>query len=223
VGKQLLFVNSVKKNLRLGIVMIHPDTQLQKVNDKVGYGVFATQLIPKGTIIYVKDLLEIEVTPEQFAAMDIQYKAVVDWFSYVDQRGVRIVSWDIAKYVNHHCDSNSISTGYGFDIATRDIQAAEEITDEYGIFNLPEPLECCCDSANCRGTISNNDWDTYWRFWDKVAQDALSCVGQVPQPLMHFMDSEDYQDLTEYLRNRQCYKSVLTMRFAGNELTETIG
>ena len=203
--------------------MIHPDTELQKVNDTVGYGVFATRLIPKGTILYVKDPLEIEVTPEQFAVMNPQYQTVVDWFSYVDERGFHIVSWDIAKYVNHHCDSNSIGTGYGFEIATRDIAANEEITDEYGIFNLSEPLKCCCDSANCRGIISDNDWDIYGHIWDKRAKDALNCFKQVPQPLIEFMDTEVYQDLIKYLTNRQDYISVLRLRFAHINSTKKIG
>ncbi|MHC5084588.1 MAG: SET domain-containing protein, partial [Planctomycetota bacterium] len=34
--------------------MIHPDTELRKVNETIGYGVFATRHIPKGTILYVK-------------------------------------------------------------------------------------------------------------------------------------------------------------------------
>src|SRR5210317_1564125 len=126
--------------------MIHPDTELRKVDETIGYGVFATRPIPKGTILYVKDSLEIEVAPEQFEGMDSQYQMIVNWFSYIDEHGYRVISWDIAKYVNHHCESNSISTGYGFEIATRDIDAEEEITDEYGIFNIPEPLRCHCGS-----------------------------------------------------------------------------
>ena len=38
--------------------MIHPNTRLGFVNEEIGYGVFATALIPKGTIVYVKDDLE---------------------------------------------------------------------------------------------------------------------------------------------------------------------
>ena len=42
--------------------MIHPKTELRFVNDDIGYGVFATEFIPKGTILYVKDELEIKVS-----------------------------------------------------------------------------------------------------------------------------------------------------------------
>jgi len=203
--------------------MIHPDTELRRVNETIGYGVFATRPIPKGTILYVKDPLEIEVTPEQFEQMDSQYQSVVNWFSYIDERGYRIVSWDIAKYVNHRCDANSISTGYGFEIATRDIAAGEEITDEYGIFNLPCPMQCCCGSRNCRGLISGNDWDVFGHVWDKRAKDALRCLSQVAQPLMKFLDTEVYHDLMQYLNSRRNYRSLMGLRIPDNKAIEKIG
>lgn len=203
--------------------MIHPDTELRKVNETIGYGVFAKRPIAKGTILYVKDALEIEVGPEQFEAMDPQYQAVVNWFSYIDERGVRIVSWDIAKYVNHHCDSNSISTGYGFEIATRDIAAGEEITDEYGIFNLPAPLDCYCGNPLCRGRISQADWAVCGRQWDQRAKAALACFGQADQPLLPFMDPQDYQSLMQYLNTRRHYRSLLELRVPSDALREKIG
>ena len=43
--------------------MIHPNTELRFINPVVGYGVFATDFIPEGTITYVKDSLELEVSP----------------------------------------------------------------------------------------------------------------------------------------------------------------
>ncbi len=192
--------------------MIHPDTELRKVNDTIGYGVFAHRPIPKGTIVYVKDPLEIEVGPEQFAAMDPQFQAVVNWFSYIDEAGCRIVSWDIAKYVNHSCRPNSISTGYGFEIAVRDIAAGEEITDEYGIFNLPSPMQCFCGSPGCRGTVSDDDWDACGRRWDRQARDAVKHIAHVDQPLMKFVDLETYQDLMQYLNSRRHYRSLLRLR-----------
>ena len=203
--------------------MIHSDTELRKVNETIGYGVFATRFIPKGTIVYVKDPLEIEVTAEAFELLDAAYQSVVDWFSYIDENGCRIISWDIAKYVNHSCDSNSISTGYGFEIATRDIQAGEEITDEYGIFNLPHPLKCYCGSSNCRGMISDHDWDCCGRAWDKRAKDALRYFGKVEQPMVKFLDTDVYQDVMRYLNSRRNYRSLMGLRITMDNLAEKIG
>ncbi len=39
--------------------MIHSKTELKFINDLVGYGVFATETIPEGTIVYVKDSLKL--------------------------------------------------------------------------------------------------------------------------------------------------------------------
>ena len=50
--------------------MIHPNTRLLYINDQIGYGLFATQLIPMGTLVYVKDSLEREITPEEFSELD---------------------------------------------------------------------------------------------------------------------------------------------------------
>ena len=192
--------------------MMHPNTELRKVNDIIGYGVFALVDIPKGTILYVKDPMEIEVSPEQFAAMDPQYQKVVEWFSWIDSRGYRNVSWDIGKYVNHSCDANCITTGFGFEIAARDIPAGTEITDDYGIFNMPFSMKCSCGCENCRGTISKDDWDANYPVWDKKAEEALECFGQVAQPLVTFMDKQTYQDLMNYLNVKHSYPSILNNR-----------
>jgi len=202
--------------------MIHPDTELRRVNEIIGYGVFARRFIPRGTIVYVKDSLEIEVTPAQFEAMDPQLQTIVNWFSYIDETGSRIVSWDIAKYVNHNCRANTISTGYGFEIAIRDIAPGEEITDEYGIFNLPEALQCRCGADNCRGVISQNDWDVYGRAWDKYVRDALKYLPQVAQPLMKFIDTRVYHDLMRYLNSRRHYRSLRCLRMATDKAVEKI-
>ena len=38
--------------------MIHPHTELRFINEQMGFGVFATQFIPKGTIIWALDELD---------------------------------------------------------------------------------------------------------------------------------------------------------------------
>lgn len=48
------------------IIMIHPRTELKFINDHVGYGVFATDNIPEGTIFYVKDSLELVISPTDY-------------------------------------------------------------------------------------------------------------------------------------------------------------
>lgn len=198
--------------------MIHPDTELRKVSEEIGYGVFATALIPKGTIVYVRDMLEIALEPGRYEELDRQYKDIVDRFSYIDETGSRIVSWDIGKYVNHSCDCNTISTGFGFEIAVRDIQPGEEMTDEYGIFNLPVDMPCYCGSPSCRGRVSGGDWHTYAPRWDKLGKEAVRRFSKVPQPLVKYLTPETYTSLMRYLHRQEPYHSILRLQYQGEGL-----
>lgn len=192
--------------------MIHPHTCLRRINDIIGCGVFATQFIPKGTITYAKDSLEIEVTPERYRTMDRIARGAVDKYSYIDPAGNRVVSWDLAKYVNHRCDCNSISTGYGFEIAIRDIHPGEEITDDYGIFNLDEPFTCGCGSLDCRGTIHPHDWNDHADRWDAVARNALAHLSSVVQPLWPLLQPSVRRATRLYLQNGTRYRPVHRLR-----------
>ena len=50
--------------------MIHPSTELRLVSPHVGYGVYASQHIPKGSLVYVQDPLDIKITPQQYQRLD---------------------------------------------------------------------------------------------------------------------------------------------------------
>lgn len=192
--------------------MIHPNTELKHISLEVGYGVFATENIKEGSIVYVKDSLEHIISPTNYLMYDLEMKDVIDKYSYIDEKGNRIVSWDFAKYVNHSCLCNSISTGYGFEIAIRDIQKGEQITDEYGIFNLDMAMECSCGNPNCRKTIKPNDFDTYYAEWDKKIRNSIMKMFEVEQPLMPFIDRDTRKELDALYVNPESYKSVYHLR-----------
>jgi len=193
--------------------MIHPDTELRLVSEAIGYGVFATQAIPRGTVTYVKDGLEIELTPRQFERLDEAHRQIVDKYSYIDPRGKRIVSWDHAKYVNHRCECNTISTGYGFEIAIRDIAAGEEITDEYGLFNLQAPMAVDCGCSNCRKLLHPSDPEQLAPTWDKWVIAALARLQQVEQPLWHLVDRRTRKAVQDYLSGSKPYRSVACLQW----------
>lgn len=197
--------------------MIHPDTQLKFVNGTIGLGVYASAPIPKGTIVYVKDPFEIEITPQQFEALSDFLKEVAEKYSYIDNRGVRIVSWDLAKYVNHSCDPNTISTGYGFEIAVSDIAKGEQITDEYGLLNIEHEMPLACRCRNCRKVLRLTDIDIYHQIWDAIVKKVLGNIRKVPQPLWHLIDGQTKTDLLYYLRTKNRYKSVYTLKYIKTE------
>jgi hypothetical protein len=200
--------------------VIHPNTEVRFVSDSIGYGVFATADIPRGTIVYVKDRLEIELTKQDFEALDECHRAIADKYSYTDEHGVRILSWDHAKYVNHRCDCNTISTGYGFEIAIRNIWKGEEICDEYGLFNIEEEVPLACNCPNCRKALRPDDIERYHEAWDMQILDALDKVTEVHQPLMEYMDAHSRQQLRAYLCGEAAYTSVLALKCNRNGSAE---
>lgn len=195
--------------------MIHPDTELKFINEQVGYGVFATATIAEGTIVYVKDSLELSISPTDYLMHSKEMQEVIEKYSYIDEKGNRIVSWDFAKYVNHCCNCNTISTGYGFEIAIRDISKGEQITDEYGIFNLEKSMTLVCGEENCRKEIKPADFDTYYQEWDEKIKKSIRKLFEVPQPLMPFIDEKTRGELDELSRCPEQYKSVYNLKFIG--------
>lgn len=192
--------------------MIHPSTEIKHVSDVIGYGIFAKKFIPKGTIVYVKDSLEIEVDDEQYAKHSKPMQDVIEKYSYIDERGIRILSWDLGKYVNHNCNRNTISTGYGFEIAIRDIQAGEEITDEYGIFNLDFSFPCGCGATNCRGHIHPEDLDNLAPVWDVEIKNALKSLYSVEQPLLPLVEEGIKKELDAMFADPSKFKSIANLR-----------
>ena len=193
--------------------MIHPDTILKNVNPTIGLGVFATKLIPKGTIVYVVDELDLKIQPDNPLIFDSTYSKTIEHYSYMDENGVRIISWDHAKYVNHSCDFNTISTGYGFEIAVRDILPREQITDEYAVLNIEYEMDLECGCTNCRKRLKLTDFDNYYSAWDAIIQPSLSFINEVEQPLMKYMDKKTKKELLRYLKTGKDYKSVYTLKY----------
>ena len=202
---------------QLELYMIHPDLELRYINDAIGYGVFAKKLIPEGTITYIKDSLEIEISPEAYQSHPPVMQQAIEKYSYIDERGYRIVSWDIAKYVNHCCQSNTISTGYGFEFALRDILPGEQVTDEYGIFNLQYEMQVFCGNAQCRKVIRPDDFDHFYKEWDKSIQKSLPKLNQVDQPLLPMMDPDARLELDAFFDDPSTYKSVYSLKSNLNE------
>lgn len=192
--------------------MIHPDSELRRVNPEVGYGVFATKFIPKGTIVYIKDQLELVFSTTDPRLSDPVYKDLIEKYSYTEPNGQLILSWDIAKYVNHCCNCNIISTGYGFEIALRDIHPGEEITDEYGLFNPDFEMDLHCEKEGCRKKLSPQDIDHHYKEWDTKIISALGEFKKVSQPLLKYMDTETRKRLTEFLDTGKNYISVMTLK-----------
>ncbi|HJS29839.1 MAG TPA: SET domain-containing protein [Anaerolineales bacterium] len=195
--------------------MIHPDTILKPVHPLIGVGVFATASIPAGTMTYVEDDLELHFRRDDPRLEDPRYRDPILKFSTVEADGRYSMSWDIAKYMNHCCHYNTLSTGYGFEIAVRDIAAGEQLTDDYGVFNLEEPMQLSCHYPDCRGHVRQDDYDRMTPQWDADIQRALGRFQAVPQPLYGFLDEGVQADLNRYLESGEGYRSITILRRSG--------
>jgi len=200
--------------------MMHPDTTLKHINDDIGFGVFATRDIAMGTIVYVKDTLEIIIPHNSSIVKDARYRAPVDKYTYIEPNGDRVLSWDIARFVNHSCECNTLSTGYGFEVAIRDIRAGEEITDDYGMHNCMDKMVCYCQSENCRGHVGYGDFQSCVSEWDDYVLPALLKANRVDQPLWDYMDPKDAKRLAALANNPDKYKSVAALEWQALRVEE---
>jgi hypothetical protein len=163
--------------------MLHPHTELRFVTPLIGYGVFATNPIPRGTITWVRDPLDQAFSPAQVAAFPPMQQQVLERYSFVDAQGDSILCWDHGRYVNHACEANCLGPGYGFEIAIRDIAPGEELTDDYGSLNVDVPFDCLCGSPRCRRQIRPDDLLIHGEQWDALIGEAFARLESCAQPL----------------------------------------
>ena len=192
--------------------MMHPDTEMRLIDEQMGYGVFARRFIPKGTIIYARDPLDQTFAPGDPLLENPAVSDVIEKYTYTEPTGVRVLCWDIGKYVNHCCHPTTLTTGYGFEIAIRDLFPGDEITDDYAIFNCSVPIPLLCCKENCRGMLIPGEFDIHVESWDERIQDALPRVERVEQALWHLLDAKTVRDLRRYLKTGKGYRSIATQK-----------
>ncbi|MDH5413294.1 MAG: SET domain-containing protein [Flavobacteriaceae bacterium] len=174
--------------------MIHPETKLGYINDEIGYGVIATSFIKKGTITWVLDELDREFTPKQFEELGSIYKDILDKYSYRNNKGNYILCWDHARYVNHSFKSNCLTTAYDYEIAIRDIDPGEQLTDDYGYLNISKPFKAY-DEGTQRKVVYPDDLLNYADVWDKQLLPAFKEIPNVEQPLRSLLTKSQWEDI----------------------------
>lgn len=167
--------------------MIHPDTELRPIDETIGLGVFATRRIPKGTIVWTLDALDQKLGPDQLRTLGPAYRKLVERYAYPNEFGHWILCWDLGRWVNHSCAPNALSTGWDFDLAVRDIEAGEQITNDYSALNLEAGFECLCGEATCRRRIRPADFEGLAPGWDEQVRSAAAVAANVEQPLWQWI------------------------------------
>lgn len=188
---------------------MHPDTELRYINDRIGYGVFATKFIPKGTIVWALDDLDQRLDPAFVDRLDPMRKREVLKYSFKNQLGQYILCWDKAKYVNHSFHPTCVDTMYDLELAARDIHPGEELTDDYGTLNLDEPFDCLPEEGTDRVRVLPDDLLRYHQRWDRIAEEAFLCLNQVEQPLFHLIRPEHQEKIRAIVERRALVDSLV--------------
>ncbi|MBD2186360.1 SET domain-containing protein [Planktothrix sp. FACHB-1355] len=193
--------------------MIHPHTELRYINKIIGYGVFATKLIPKGTITWVLDELDQRFSPSYILSLNPILREKLLKYCYRDNEGTYILCWDIGKFVNHSFNSSCIGTAYKFELAVRDIHPGEELTDDYGYLNLDKPFYCFPEKGSPRTKVMPDDILQYYPEWDKKAVEAMNYFNQVQQPLKGLINHKYLDKVNAVAEGKEEMDSILNVYY----------
>jgi len=188
--------------------MIHPHTKVKFISSEVGHGVVATEQIPAGTITWINDKLDREFSPEDLSNMEPVYREIVETYTFRNNKGNFIFCWDHGRYVNHSFKANCIATAYGFEVAVRDIEAGEELTNDYGFLNIVEPFKAASEGTK-RKYVYPDDLLRYHSQWDKKVEKVLHKILQQPQPLRKLVDDEVWEKIKRVVFGEEKLDSVL--------------
>ncbi len=188
--------------------MLHPDTELRFVSDEIGYGIFATKLIPMGTITWVKDQLDRVFSKNEIQLMTESNRENLMKYTYRDRHGSYFFCWDLTRYVNHSYDPNSILTSLGFEIAIRDIQPGEELTNDYGTLNIIEPFKCA-NGPHEREFVRPDDLTRFYIEWDKLIEQSMQNQPNVNQPLSRFLTAEQISKIESINKKLSSMPSII--------------
>jgi hypothetical protein len=193
--------------------MIHPYTEVRYISEEKGYGLFALQRIPRGTITWVRDPLDREITPQELSGYAQPVQEIILHYSYRNNCGNFIFCWDNTRFVNHSCNPNCCLTAYNLEVAVRDILPDEEITNHYGTLNIIEPFTLASPD---KVTIQPDDLLQHGKGWDLILEGVFPFIVQVEQPLRTFISEELWNIVDETSRGMRRIESITNCYFAGH-------
>lgn len=197
--------------------MIHPDTELQFINEEIGYGVVAKKLIKEGTITWAMDQLDREFTPAQIESMDEVYRDVLMTYTFRNRKGNHIFCWDHGRYVNHSFNPNCMATAYNFEIAIRDIQPGEQLTNDYGYLNIIEEFRPYPENA-VREVVYPDDLVHYSEEWDQILLPVFMKITKVEQALASVFKPEKWAKIKRIAAGKEPMESIRSNYFDRSQL-----
>jgi hypothetical protein len=124
-----------------------------------GRGLFAAAAIDGGEVVAIKgghlvDSARLARLPERLQNSEIQ---VAEGFHLVALSEEEYEA--VMLFLNHSCAPNVGFAGNIVLVAMRDINAGEELTTDYAMFDTSSgEIECRCGTPTCRGRVTGSDW-----------------------------------------------------------------
>ena len=190
--------------------MMHPDTELRFISEEVGLGVLATKFIPKGTIVWISDDLDIILEANYVDSLDEIRQEIIYKYSYQNNEDQYILCWDHSRYMNHSFHPNCVNTAYEFELAARDIYPGEEITCDYGAMGDDEEFECVPEEGTVRTRVKADDYLIFHLEWDEMAREAFAYFNSVDQPLKYLIGKEFVDKVRAVACGLEPLDSILT-------------
>lgn len=138
---------------------ITPKAQKGAPSTVAGRGLIALEAIPKGEVVAVKGghivtTDELNVLPEHLVNSEVQITNDLHLVALTD------VEYEaVMLFLNHSCEPNVGFAGNVVLVAMRDVQAGEELTTDYALFDdSDEVMDCHCGQPSCRGSVNGQDW-----------------------------------------------------------------
>ncbi len=194
--------------------MLHPGTELKFVNAEIGYGIFAKTFIPEGTITWALDELDRKFKPQEVRAMARIYRELIDTYTFRNNQGDYVLCWDNGKFMNHSFRANTISTAYDFEIAVKDINVGDQITNDYGYLNIEEPFRGI-DEGTRRKIVYPDDLKKYYKMWDKKLKMVFPKIPDIDQPLKVLIPDQIWEEIVDISMGNRQMRSVLYNFYQG--------
>jgi hypothetical protein len=195
--------------------MIHPDTEIRFVSEKIGVGVFATRLLRKGTIAWLQDDLDMQISETQFMSLDPLRRDVIVKYAYMGNGGHHVLCWDHGRYLNHSSFPNLAPTAYGIELCARDILPGEELRCDYATYYAAlgedAPFECAPEQGTFRMRVTSDDYLYLYKQWDDMAREAFARVNLVSQPLRHLIRPDLVDEVSAIAAGLAAPKSWLAL------------
>jgi hypothetical protein len=122
-------------------------------------GLVAVEAISKGEVLAVKGghivtSEQLRSMPERLQASDVQITDDLHLVALTEDEYESVM-----LFINHSCEANVGFAGNVVLVAMRDIDAGEELTTDYAMFDDCEgSMDCTCGRPACRGRVDGRDW-----------------------------------------------------------------